>query len=110
MGVIIKIIDYGDGIKTFGKGWIAFIPGVIILVLAGITGEKIGFGDGWLVIILGNFMSIVEIIRLLQLAIILTFMFSVIILCGKKATKTYQIPFLPFLWLSHLFLWRLGYV
>lgn len=108
-GAIIRIINYENRIDQLE--WLtAFIPGAIILILGRITGEKIGFGDGWVIIILGNFMTILEISMLLQMAILLTGLFSIVILCGKAVSKTYQIPFLPFLWLSHLLIWRFGYV
>lgn len=110
MGVIIKFLNYGEATAKSGEWLLAFIPGVLMLILAKITEEKIGYGDGWLIVILGNYMTVSEISILLQISIILIFLFSVIVLCGKMATKTCQIPFLPFLWISHLLVWRLGYV
>ena len=99
--------------KEAGKvmAWlIAFIPGVVVLALAKITKEKIGMGDGWVVIILGNFMTVFEICILLQIAIVLADIFSLILLCRKRVSVSYSIPFLPFLWMSHFLLWRLGNV
>ena len=110
LGVIVRNIDYGNKPIMYREWLIAFIPGIFLLILVKITEEKIGEGDAWLVIILGNFMTFVEISLLLQSAIILSALFSIIALCGKKASKTHQIPFLPFLWISHLFMWGLGYV
>lgn len=110
IGVILKIINYGEVTEKSGEWLTAFIPGVLVLMLAKVTEEKIGYGDGWLIVVLGNYMTVMEISILLQISIILIFLFSAIVLCRKMASKTCQIPFLPFLWLSHLFMWRLGYV
>ena len=112
-GIIGFIFSITECVKEAGKvmAWlIAFIPGVVVLALAKITKEKIGMGDGWVVIILGNFMTVFEICILLQIAIVLADIFSLILLCRKRVSVSYSIPFLPFLWMSHFLLWRLGNV
>lgn len=112
-GIIGFIFSIIDGWEKTGKVWewlIAFIPGVVVLTLAKITKEKIGMGDGWVVIILGNFMTVFEISIFLQIAIVLAAIFSFILLCVKRASVSCSIPFLPFLWLSHFLLWGLGNV
>lgn len=110
IGLFFNIIECWEEVSKVAEWLIAFIPGVVVLVLAKITKEKIGMGDGWVVIILGNFLTAFEISILLQVAIILAAVFSLILLCGKRVSVSYSIPFLPFLWLSHFLLWRLGNV
>lgn len=110
IGLFFNIIECWEEVSKVAEWLIAFIPGVVVLVLAKITKEKIGTGDGWVVIILGNFLTAFEISILLQVAIILAAVFSLILLCGKRVSVSYSIPFLPFLWLSHFLLWRLGNV
>ena len=110
IGLFFNIIECWEEVNKVTEWLIAFIPGVVVLVLAKITKEKIGMGDGWVVIILGNFLTAFEISILLQVAIILAAVFSLILLCGKRVSASYSIPFLPFLWLSHFLLWRLGNV
>ena len=91
--------------------WVlAMIPGILILIIAKYTNEKIGFGDGWLLLILGSFFKIREIWYILQVAIFLVTIFSLILVVGKKADKEDQIPFLPFLWIAYLILRGLQYV
>ena len=110
IGLFFNIIECWEEVSKVAEWLIAFIPGVVVLVLAKITKEKIGMGDGWVVIILGNFLTAFEISILLQVAIILAAVFSLILLCGKRVSVSYSIPFLPFLWMSHFLLWRLGNV
>lgn len=110
IGIVFKIAEYGEEAGNLEKWIVSFFPGAVLLVLAKVTKEKIGLGDGWVVIVLGNFMTVSIIIVLLQNAIILAALFSMFFLCIGRVSKDYHIPFLPFLWLSHIFLWRLGYV
>lgn len=89
-----------DGKERF----LAFLPGLMILIIAEITNEKIGYGDGWVLVILGNFLNLEEICRLIQGAAALAAVVSVGLLCMKKVSKEEHIPFLPFLWLAHVLL------
>lgn len=106
-GLFFRITECWKGTSEVAEWLIAFIPGVVVLMLAKITKEKIGIGDGWVVIILGNFMTAFEISLLLQVAILLAAIYSLILLFGKRVSGSYSIPFLPFLWLSHFLLWRI---
>ena len=109
-GIFFKIVSLLKGQLEVRQWVIAFLPGILFLVVAKITKEKIGMGDGLLLLILGNSMKLMEIYMLLQMAIIIVAAAALIMICGKKVSGDYQIPFLPFLWLSHILLWRLGYV
>lgn len=109
-GSVYTVIEILKGNNDFVNWIIAMIPGVIILIIAKYTKEKIGFGDGWVFIILGNFLTVTEIWYVLQTAVFLTTLFSLILIFSKKASKEYQIPFLPFLLAAYLILKGLRYV
>ena len=111
MGGIVNIVVSWVSEKTsFGEWLGALIPGIILLAIAKITGEKIGMGDGWIIIILGNFLNMKEIWYLIHISVMIIFLFSIILLFTKKVGKEYQIPFLPFIWIAHTFMWGLHYV
>ena len=95
---------------SFGERIMAWFPGVMFLILAKIWEEKIGFGDGLILLVLGNFLNLGEICLILRISFSLLMIFSMLLLCSKKASKNYQIPFLPFLWISHTLMWGLQYV
>lgn len=109
-GLVFRGIGLAAGTVTIREWSYALIPGILLLVIAKVTNEKIGYGDGLVFFVLGNFFMLLEIWMILQTAIFLGMIFSLILLCSKRVSKKYQIPFLPFLWISHMLLWRLSYV
>ena len=110
LGLIFNMVKIGTKTFLFKQWLIALFPGAVFLIYAKITGEKIGFGDGMILLILGNFYYISEICIILEISLIFLILFSTILLCSRKVSVDYQIPFLPFLWISHTLLWGLGYV
>ena len=109
-GVGFRIIGLKNNLHIIEDWLFAIVPGILFLFLAKKTREKLGVGDGLVLLVLGSFMTFFEICKLIRNAMILLLLFAVILLCSRKFSKDYQIPFLPFLWLSHLLLWSLKYV
>lgn len=110
VGFVFRIIDYNHNLQAIIDWILTVVPGLLILLLSKKSKEKIGVGDGLVLLVLGNIMTFVEICILLQIAMCLLFIVALILWSSRKFPKDYPIPFLPFLWLSHLLLWRLGYV
>lgn len=67
-----------------------WIPGTLLLCLGCVTKEKIGYGDGWLVLALGMWLSLYELFFLLELGILFCVVFA--LLTGRK-----ELPLVPFL-------------
>ena len=109
-GIFYSLIQMITGRVIWEERFRAYLPGLLILVIAKITGEKIGYGDGWVVLILGSFLGLFEIYVMLQFAFILAAVVSVGLLCTKKAGREYRIPFLPFLWAAYTCQWGIRYV
>ena len=109
-GILYSMIKIMAEAFVWEEQMIAYVPGFIILTIAKITNEKIGYGDGWIILILGSFLGIYEIYRIFQFAVILTAAASVILLCIKKEGREYKIPFLPFLWAAYTCQWGMRYV
>lgn len=110
LGIIFNLVNIVIGTFSLEKRMLALVPGILFLVFAKVTQEKMGLGDGIVLLVLGNFLNVDELWNILQGALILLMIFSILLLCAKKASKDCQIPFLPFLWLSQTILWGLGYV
>ncbi len=76
---------------------LAVIPGVVVLVLAFVSREGIGYGDGLLIFALGPVFGLRSIMFGLVIAFFLSGIVSGILLVVKRAGKKFTIPFVPFL-------------
>lgn len=88
----------GTGNITWGYG---IVPGVGMILIAFATREKIGYGDGALLILLGLLEGERVMIELL-LALFLAAVFGIFLLVLRRATVRTQIPFVPFLLAAHI--------
>lgn len=83
------------GKRCGAEEWIVrMIPGVLLILLAWMTRESIGYGDGAAVIVLGLWCGTGFCIMTLCLGIFLSGIYA---LCGLAVRRTTPIPFLPFL-------------
>ncbi len=78
------------------------VPGAVSLVIARVSGEKIGYGDGLVMLSLGGLIGCKGTVFAIMSGIMLSGLFSLglIIFCRigkKKISKDSRIPFLPFL-------------
>lgn len=110
LGIALKTVCIVWDKCSFTDWLWALLPGIFLLITAKVTKEKIGMGDGWVVLILGNYLSVLEICYVFQTALIMVIIFFVVSLWRKKVTQKYEVPFLPFLWGAYIFLWGIGYV
>lgn len=71
--------------------------GVCFLVIGKATGEKIGYGDGIAILILGIYLGIWELLEVLAGAFLLLAVTGMICLAGKRFSRKQTLPFCPFL-------------
>ncbi len=78
------------------------IIGILLLIVSKCTKESIGYGDSWIILLLGIYLGYLRILRVLFAASLFAGIVSVFFLwkCGWKKTAT--LPFVPFLSLSYL--------
>lgn len=76
---------------------LALVPGMLMIILAYLSKEKIGYGDGICVLFIGMMEGYRKCVILVLLSLGLLFLFCVIALILKKVKKETRIPFLPFL-------------
>lgn len=95
---MVLVAELGMGglvYSLFACNAVAWIPGMLLLGIGCVSGEKVGYGDGWLVLALGMWMSYSELLHLLGLG----FLFCIIYAAFAKEK---EVPFVPFLTAAYL--------
>ena len=85
----------GDG--TWQTAILSVIPGAAFWMLSFITGERVGYGDGWMLLMIGLFMGLWECFLILITALMSCSIVVLVLLAAGKVSKNYQLPFAPFL-------------
>lgn len=75
----------------------SFLPGIIFLFISFYTKEKIGYGDGLLLIMSGLYVGFYQCLLTVCISLVFTSVFALILLVLHKAGKNSEIPFAPFL-------------
>ena len=71
--------------------------GVCFLVVGWLTGEKIGYGDGIVIMVLGIYLGIWKLLEVLAGAFFLLAVAGMICLAGMRFSRKQTLPFCPFL-------------
>ena len=76
--------------------------GMMLFVVSTVTKEAIGYGDSWLILLLGVQLGILRVLQLLFAASILAVIFAVFYLWVRKWNRDATLPFVPFLTIAYL--------
>lgn len=98
LGLIFVIWD-GNALKGL---CLSLIPGALCLVLAWLSRERVGYGDGLLLLAIGFYLSCDDMVLLCMTAIIGAGICALILLAFFHKGKNYEIPFIPFVFLGYL--------
>ena len=88
---------------------ISLLPGLFFLLISKLAKEKVGAGDGYIFLIIGCCLGSSMTWMICQLGLILSSIYSFLILLLKRGNRNSQIAFVPFIWLAHFLLWSLKY-
>jgi leader peptidase (prepilin peptidase)/N-methyltransferase len=80
----------------------SLIPGILCLGAAKLTGEKVGYGDGFLLLALGCYLVWEDMLLLCMAAVICGGIWGLVLIIFFHKNKDYEIPFVPFLFLGDL--------
>lgn len=84
--------------------------GVVFLIISRITREAFGYGDSLLIIIMGIFLGLWNLLGVLLGAFLFSSAFAVIFLIYKRLDRKAGYPFIPFLLISYsVWLWFGGF-
>lgn len=90
----------GNLYAWFGRTLAGLIPGIVLLIISRLSGETIGFGDGYLILIVGFSMGFWSTIGVLGTAFAGAFAAAIYVVLIKKRSRMTQIAFVPFLFLG----------
>lgn len=76
--------------------------GIVLLIISKCTREAIGYGDSWLILILGIYVGALRMLQILFAASLLSAVCSLFYLWKRHWKKKETIPFVPFLALAYL--------
>ena len=103
LGIAAAVILHMQG--TIGDGnWImtmlSLIPGGIFWMLSFITGEKVGYGDGWMLVMIGLFTGLWRCFLILLIGLVVESIAVLILLAVRRISRDHRVPFAPFLLLG----------
>lgn len=84
-------------------GWIAGgVAGILLMGIAKVTDQAIGYGDAWTAAVLGVWLGILPMMEIVFLGLFLAAGYSAWLFLVKRAGRKYRIAFLPFLMAGYL--------
>lgn len=76
---------------------LSIIPGLIMIIIAFFSDQSIGYGDGLLVMCLGLYMMVEQILFIGIISVTIAGVFAIILVIFGHKKKNYEIPFVPFM-------------
>lgn len=92
-GVVVRLVGVGDDFTAF----YGIIPGMVLLLSSVISKEAIGYADGLVMIAIGITTGLEAGLSILLYSLVLSSLVSLILLATKKAKRTTELPFVPFI-------------
>lgn len=89
--------------RTWSSFLLALLPGALCLVFAFLTKQAIGYGDGILLCALAMLYPLEELVGFVFIAVFVAGMAGLLIIIVFCKNRTYEIPFVPFLFFAWLF-------
>lgn len=102
MSVDVLILAIGCGGLRLGLRLGGALVGVLFFLIGKCTKEAIGYGDSWLMLLLGVYLGAMQLLQLLLIASVVAGIMSLFFLWKKRWKKTVAIPFVPFLVVGYL--------
>lgn len=94
---IYRLWSGTDGLELI----LGTVPGVLLIVLAVCSGERIGVGDGLVLLVFGIFCGVAQAVAVLGMALLLAAVLAIFLLVLRRAGRKTELPFLPCLFGSY---------
>lgn len=99
LAVCLQVGGCMEGVSLL-SAVLSLTPGLGFFLLSFLTGEKVGYGDGWVLLMIGLFMGIYRCFLILLIGLLVESAVAVVLLSLRKIQRDREIPFSPFLLLG----------
>ncbi len=103
-GAVALLLNLLCGLEGLMSMAVGGVIGLVFLLIARLTKETVGYGDGVLILIIGLWCGGADTLGILLMALILAGLVGGIIVLVKKKGRSFRIAFSPYLALSSLIL------
>lgn len=79
---------------------VSLLPGMGFFLLSFFSREKVGYGDGWVLLMIGLFLGLYRCFLILLVGLLAESAAAVVLLIFRKIRRDKEIPFCPFLLLG----------
>lgn len=98
-GILFAVLLHAAGV--FEEKWpavvLSVLPGVAFWLLSLLTAEKVGYGDGWILVMIGLFTGLRRCFLILLVGLMAESAVVLILLAVRKISTDREVPFVPFL-------------
>lgn len=95
------ISNFTVGEFDIEKRIIAMLPGMILLIVSMITKQQIGYGDGKIILIMGLYIDIDDILSIVLSSFFVSSIAAIILMTVFKKKKNFEMAFSPFLLIGY---------
>lgn len=96
--LVLSICCNTEPLWSRGSG---LLLGIIFFIISKCTKEAVGYGDSWLILILGTHLGLFKVIQLLFFASLAVGVCSLFFLWRHQWKRSATIPFVPFLLIAY---------
>lgn len=104
-GIVIALVMAGYNVNRDIVAWwectAGVVPGLFLLLMAWAT-RKIGYADGWIMIIIGLVSGYQKCMTVLMISLLLSSVLSIFLLLLRRVNRDTKFPFVPVIALSFL--------
>lgn len=100
-GIVFCVIEK----RNISEFVVACAPGVLAILFSKFTKEAIGYGDSILLLVMGIYMTLEELISVVVLAFGIAGIVALVLLVVLRKSGRYEIAFVPFLSLAYFIFW-----
>lgn len=101
MSLALAVFRLLSGSEMVSSIFGGILIGLFFELISKLTEEAIGYGDSWIILLLGGYLGGEKLLLLVITAFFLAGLLSLIGLVWRKWSRTAAIPFVPFLTLAY---------